>query len=174
MNSPVYEKGYLYMNTYEKFYLMVQVTNNKFMQCAPLNYKSIPVEERFSYFKGGNYVKNMPDVFVQIGGQKLSEIITGSLGLFLLSKALKDKLETSNIKGAEFVPVSIENKKGIRYNDYYAMIITGRASNADRKDSVAEYIENEHMWCDVGLLFPINSWDGTDIFYLEGSKASIK
>ena len=39
-------------------------------------------------------------------------------------------------------PLDIENKKCIRYNDYYAMIITGRASNADRKDSVAEYIEN--------------------------------
>ena len=26
---------------------------------------------------------------------------------------------------------------------------------------------------DVGLIFPIDSWDGNDIFYLEGSKASI-
>lgn len=110
------------MKTHENFYLMVQVTDDKFMQCAPLNYKSIPVEERFSYFKGGNNVENIPNVFVQIGGKSIGEIITGSLGLFLLSKALKDKLETSNIKGVEFVPVSIEDKKGIRYNDYYAMI----------------------------------------------------
>ena len=163
------------MLSHKDFYYLSKVISDSCTQCIPLGYDELPDDERQEYFKGGNHTQNMPKVFVRTHGRKMNALINGAIGLYLVSKELKEKFENSEITGIEYIPVEIETKSGTRHGDYYAMPIIGRAKAADRKAAVPKYIEAEpqNMWRDVGYFFPLDSWDGSDIFYLEGSTSVI-
>ncbi|MBR1822855.1 MAG: hypothetical protein IJ779_01330 [Ruminococcus sp.] len=119
----------------------------------------------------------MPRTFVQSRGRALKRdiIYGGGFYLSLISEKLKTELEEAEVTGVEFIPIEIELKNGSKYSDYYAMIIHGRAKAADRNDSHPEWIEEEpqSMWRDVGYMFPLDSWDGSDIFCSEEGKAVV-
>lgn len=161
--------------SHHDFYLLLPVITDRNIQCAPLGSKDIPLEERSSYFKGGEFCKNMPGVFVETRGRKRNDFMYGAVGLYLISDKLRAELEAENITGAEFIPVEIERRSGRRYGNYSAMIVNGRADGPDRELSVPKFIQTGalKMWRDVGYIFPLDSWDKSDIFYLEGTKFSI-
>lgn len=159
------------MLTHKDFFYFSIVSANNYVQCHP-----IEITEDFdNYFKGGDYLKKMPKTFIQTRGRKRNDIIGGTLGLYLISEKIKCQLENSKVTGVEFVPIEIKSKSGNKYDGYYAMIITGRGKAANKNDASLKLIKTSSgtTYKNVGYLFPIESWDGSDIFYLEGSKAVI-
>lgn len=151
------------------------VITDRNIQCAPFNSKDIPSEECNSYFKGGEFCQNMPRVFVETRGRKRNDFMYGAIGLYLISDKLRAELEAENITGVEFIPIEIERRSGKRYGNYSAMIVNGRADGPDRELSVPKFIQDGSLklWRDVGYIFPLDSWDQSDIFYLEGTKFAI-
>jgi hypothetical protein len=163
--------------THDDFFLIQPLKKRYDLECVVENAKEILPKECNQFFKGGKYAENMPTVFITDRGRKKNDFMYGAPGLNLISERLKSKLESANVTGAEFVPVTIKTRGTRVFTDYYAMLVLGRAKCADRELSIPKFFaESERfspMWHDVGYFFPLDSWDGSDIFYFEGSKWTI-
>lgn len=178
--------------THDDFYTIIDEMRNN-LRCAPYNYLETSIDERESYFKGGEYAKNMPREFITIGGRAKKDFLFGSVGLLLVSDRVKNKLEEIKATGVAFVPITIKRKNNKIIDNYFAMLVTGRSKRSYRNLSIPVYFsepmfydmkvdfsktdcEEDYfppMWHDVGDLFPLESWDGSDIFYGEGSMCTI-
>ncbi len=131
--------------------------------------KHIPFEEIKMFIRGIDYTKHMPKKCYVFGGRTKHEIMSlGGGMMILISQKVKEELEQSGITGAEYVPMFIENKKGMVYDDYYALLISGRSKKPDQKLCEPRFIsrgsDTRECWTDMGFFFPMDSWDGSDIF----------
>jgi len=87
---------------HDDFYRITYEMSNS-LRCAPYNYSETSIDERESYFKGGEYAKNMPREFITIDGRAKKDFLFGSAGLLLVSDRVKNKLEEIKATGVEFV-----------------------------------------------------------------------
>lgn len=166
--------------THDDFYIISAKFGPTHMYCEFENshelLQKISQEEYRSFFKGGKYAEKMPRTFITAGGRKKHDFMRGAaFNLNLVSEKLKTELEEANVTGAEFVPVTVKTRGTRVYADYYAMLVTGRAKVADRELSIPKFFAEKEgfkpSWNDVGYFFPLDSWDGSDIFCCEEEKS---
>ncbi len=138
------------------------------MTVAPINNNDIATNDRRNFFRG-DFTNVRPEVFVEVDGNKVYDfIVAGAPSFYLISDKVVRALRENSITGWGSYPVTIHTESMGVINNYHALYITGKALKADR--TLAEKIEvvlsnKKKKIKDKGFYFPLDSWDGTDIFY---------
>jgi hypothetical protein len=158
---------------YSNFYSLKGVWQH--MAVTPVDRKPMPYKDTLRFYKG-DFSIFKPVEFVQrkIGGSKICDIMSAGYPAFtVVSERVINAFKENGITGWGAYPVLIHTKKKGDLTNYYAFYITSVAEYADR--SLCEKVEiisksGKFVYtADKGFYFPLDSWDGSDIFYHEGS-----
>ena len=127
----------------------------------------------------GKYNVDLPLNFTHYMGSRVFDLIeTGWTSLFLLSERIFSAFEEHNISGWKKFPAKVHDKSGNLMDGFSLLSVVGKAGIIDNALS-------EVIWKDPptpngnpyqvrkGMYFDLNTWDGSDIFVLQGSLAII-
>lgn len=94
--------------------------------------------------------------------------------LLLVSERFVDVLLEERATGWGTYPVRIYDKIGLELSGYHGLTVTGRAGPIDRSRSRIELVpppvpQGKAMYTEIGTYFDPATWDGSDIFVLEGT-----
>lgn len=160
-------------SVYDNFYILRDVGIRACMICSPIDENDL--EYRKYEFMSEDYINVLPTEFRHRRGRRQSAGNGFISGVFIVSEKLKINLEKEAITGIKFIPISVRLKNNEVIHDYYIMAVTGKAQEAKREDSELWYYGNERScsWNDVGYFFPMESWDGSDVFVVSRKATEI-
>ncbi len=157
---------------YEKFYYFF-ATPYRRMCVYMKEYDDISWEDKCKIFRGG-YDYRFEEFFQRkIGGSKPCDFMTaGAPSFCVVSDKVINAFKKNGITGWEAYPVLIHSKKYGDLTNYYAFYVTGVAEKADL--NLCEIVDVIHPSGKPGkegrgYYFPLDSWDGSDIFYHRGT-----
>ena len=157
---------------YDIFYIFNAEYDNESLAVAPINYKDISFEEK-SRFYLGDFSKTKPEYFIQVSGKKICDIvIAGAPSFNLFSDRIIVALRQNEVTGWGSFPVVIRTDSMQELNNYHVFYITGKAEKADINLSEKTEIllpNKTRKIRDKGYFFPLDSWEGTDVFYHVGT-----
>lgn len=111
----------------------------------------------------------------EYGKKRMRDILdTRYPPVYLISDRLKSLLEDNNVTGWKPYPITLFDKKGNEVPGYNGLSFTGRAGR-ERVLGESEYTQHYDPTCDpeYRIIFSDGSWDGSDIFMVEGTRAVI-
>lgn len=105
-------------------------------------------------------------------GSRQKDVIIGGGQVFLLSIELIEELRKYNLKGWDTFKINASEKEGNPLEGYEGLFITGTAGSVERSFSKEILRPNA-----IGIMKPVYvgpgldplTWDGSDIFSLEGT-----
>ncbi|MBI2854648.1 MAG: hypothetical protein HYX87_07000 [Chloroflexi bacterium] len=111
---------------------------------------------------------------VRMGGVLREFLWSTYVGYICVSQRVVDLLKQHDFTGWATYPVKIYGREGQAIEGYHGFAITGPQLEWDR--SLSQIVTKRVPWgkgsddCYVGLLFHLAEWDGSDFFWVGGSK----
>ncbi|SHN45106.1 hypothetical protein [Chitinophaga sp. CF418] len=145
--------------------------DNKFLNGALIVNPDAPIDG-YKFLRGEldldapiHFSKNM-------GKKKYDAIHGGDVGVQLFHNRLFEAFKSENVTGYHAIPALINLKEGV-LEDYSCLVIAGRASGID--DYKGEIVRKgpfvaggQPDYFKKGIYFDETTWDGSDIFLLDG------
>jgi len=115
----------------------------------------------------------LPVKFKLVSGKKFEDILdTGTESLYLISDKLKGLLESEKFTGWFAFEIDLSGKDDAKITGYHGLAITGRCGAIDQNkgEIIEKKFENGYVsHYRKGLYIGLDRWDGSDLFYPDGS-----
>jgi hypothetical protein len=154
--------------TYENFYVLEPAIRKGCIECAP----ATTIQDGYALMKGTSDTPDAIEFRWRKGRDKCDFLITDWM-IILISESLRRLFVNRRYSGWKSFEAPIL-KDGEVLCKYHGLVVTGKSGPIDNSLSkrvvypspVPEGNEHEGL---QGLYFPINSWDGSDIFSPQGT-----